>query len=303
MNTDYKSRFTAACVFHLSVAMLLCGCRVASERKVIGYFGPIDSLQTVVNDVNANNEKLPTLRGEGSFEAWLREDRSQKEQFVNGDLTLLYSQPQSIRIIAKKPAAGTIMEIAGNDERYWVILPTQDSLQWGSYQNLSKVDPKRVPIRPDLVLEVLGILPIDSNLMQSPVPTLRFNSDRDMYMVVWNAPIRTQWVAVKEIWYDRKTKLPTMVVLYDPDGKMVLVAQLSEHKAVEIEGKPEAQWPKVATKYVLNFPQIGSKFNFDLKTDLALNRGGAPNPRTFAFPNLNNAGVSHIIALDEPAAR
>jgi hypothetical protein len=47
----------------------------------------------------------------------------------------------------------------------------------------------------------------------------------------------------------------------------------------------------------------GSKFDFDLKRDLALKRNNAPNDRTFIRPNANNSGVSNNISLDESIAR
>jgi hypothetical protein len=275
-----------------------CRARVIEAHKPVNYLGPIDPIEQVIGTIATNNQKIPTLRGEGSFEAWIREAPQGKTQFVNGDLTLLYQQPQFIRIIAKKPAAGTIFDIGGNDTEYWVTLPTQDTMRWGSYANIENVDPELVPIRPDLVLEVLGILPMQTNLLQPPAPVMRFNSDYDMYMIVWSQPTQTHWAAVKEIWYDRKTLLPQMVLLFDASGRVVLRARLYDHKPVEIEGVPESQWPLAATRYELLFPLNGSKFDFDLKQDLALKRNNAPNQRTFVRPNANNSGVSNNIPLD-----
>jgi hypothetical protein len=271
---------------------------VIEQHKPVGYLGPIDPIQAVINGIAANNEKIPTLRGEGSFEAWIKETAQGKTQFVNGDLTLLYQQPQNIRIVAKKPAAGTIFDLGGNDREYWVTLPTQDTQRWGTYTNIENVDPDLVPIRPDLVLEVLGVLPVQTNLLQPPAPVMRFNSDYDMYMIVWSQPTQTHWAAVKEVWYDRQTRLPQMVLLFDATGRVVLRAKLYDHKPVEIEGQPESQWPMAATRFELLFPLNGSKFNFDLKQDLALKRNNAPNPRTFVRPDANNSGVSNIIPLD-----
>jgi hypothetical protein len=72
-----------------------------------------------------------------------------------------------------------------------------------------------VPVRPDLVLEVLGVSMIPTNFLAPPAPVMRFNSVNRAYMFVWSVPLRDRWAAQKEIWYDLDTKLPRLVLLFD----------------------------------------------------------------------------------------
>jgi hypothetical protein len=280
-----------------------CGCRNAPPPP--SYYGPTLPFNQVVEQINANAERIPTLRGEGHFEAWVRQPDQTKEQYVAGDLTLLYSRPRSLRFIGKDPILGPVFEIVSNNDRYWLIVkppnPDQQTMYWGTHDNASRVDPKTIPVRPDLLLEVLGIGAVPTNFLEPPVPVLRFNNDADAYMILWNARLPDRWAVVKEIWYDRTTLLPKLVNLFDPDGRVVLRAYLFEHKPVEVEGLPKDQWPKVATVYKLFFPQTQSRLNFDLKGGLVLKKGTVPNERSFAFPE--NPDVAHVINLDEQQGR
>src|SRR3954451_24640268 len=100
---------------------LIPGCRNSGieGHRPVGDLGPVEPIEQLVDQINSNNEKLPTLRGEGDFSAHIRDPTapSGKPQVIDGQLTLLYAQPRSIRIVAKNVAIGRIMEIAGNAER------------------------------------------------------------------------------------------------------------------------------------------------------------------------------------------
>ena len=281
---------------------MMVGCRAPSQPPVAAYFGPTLPLDELINQVNANDSKIPTLRGAGNFEAWIAPDRQTKPRYLNGQITMLFSQQQSMRLVGKKDIAGTLFDLGSNDERYWVIVrPETDTMWTGRWDQIAKADPEQLPIRPDLVLETLGVQPLATELKHSPVPVLRFNNDADVYMVVWSVPLQTRWAAQKEVWYDRKTLRPTNVLLFDENGRIVVRAYLRQPKKVQLDGKQESEWPLVATQYDLLFPATGSKMLINLE-DVALKRNGAPNPRSFTFPG-DDAGVSHVIDIDEPSAR
>jgi len=299
MDTDKKTwigrtRYLCSSVFIGGFAL---GCHnTPPQQRVVGYYGPTDPINRVVADINQNADRIPTLRGAGQFEAHIKDQG--KDNFVNGQITLLYQRPGSLRLVGKKDIAGTIFEVGSNDERYWVIIRGNDDTMWtGTWKNIDKVDPSQIPIRPDLLLEVLGIQSINTNLLEPPVPVMRFNSDYDAYMIVWNIKLRDRWAAQKEIWYDRQTKLPKLVNLFDENGRVVLSAYLSNHKPVEVSDVPKDQWPRVATSYRLFFPPNQSKMSIDLD-DVALKRNNAPNERSFTYPGAK-AGVSRVIELDE----
>ncbi len=280
--------------------LLLVGCHAPAHATREPYFGPTDPLKVVVNDVNARVENLSTLRAAGDFEATIVENG--KKHFVNGDMTLLYARPDKLRMVGKKDIVGNIFEIGTNGRQYWLIVRGDTDTMWyGEYAKLADASERarsRIPVRPDLLLEVLGVSAINTNLMTQPFPIMRFNNDYDVYMITWNIQLADRMAAQREVWYDRKTKLPTLVLLFDENGRVLLSAKLAKHRPVEVPNVNQDQWPQVATSYRIQFPESGTRISFEL-SDVALTRNGAPNDRTFGFPGADRAGVSHVINVDD----
>lgn len=279
--------------------VLICGCtpqRPAPTGRA--YFGPTEPLEAVVARINANNQPIRTLFAYHTFEATIYDEHG-KGTFVNGRGTLNYRKPGELLLQGKKEV-GSVFEIGSNPDRYWLtVVLGPDTMWWGYYRNLGKpcID-QSIPIRPDAMLEILGVGDIDTDFTREPAPTMRFNNDADAYMFVWNvrAVHPDRWIAYREIWYDRQTLRPTLVLLFDPDGRVILRAYLSNYQPLEIEAMPKERLPSVATQYRLFFPDSGSKMNFTL-SDVALQRNGKPDDRTFQFPK--QPGVSNIIQIDQ----
>lgn len=293
----------------LSACLLLIPCACAprraaeptSPRQQQPYTGPTDPMAVVVEAINRNNNLVPTLWARHYYEATIVDEQG-KGHFVNGDGALLYRRPQGMRLVGTKPGVGTVFEVGSTDDRYWLsIAPEMDTMWWGNYEHLGKPCVAQVPIRPDMVLEVLGVTTFNTNFLEPPVPVMRFNPDADAYTFVWNVPLPNRWVAVKEVWYDRQTKLPRLVLLFDENGRVVLRARLSNHTAVEVPDVPREQWPKVATNYQLYFPDTGTKMSFEL-SDLVLDKNGVPGRRGIAFPKADLEKFAKVIQLDEACA-
>ena len=133
----------------------------------------------------------------------------------------MYRAPREFALVGSKSPIGTVVKIGSNQDDYWFSLPAQggpDTAWWGRYKYLGADCTQPIPIRPDLLLEVLGVLTINPDLNQLPVPVMRFNHGADAYMFIWNtrSPRADRWLASKEVWYDRTTLQPTMVVGFDP---------------------------------------------------------------------------------------
>ena len=279
-----------------------CGPKNTQAGKKPPYYGPTETLSEVVAAVNANNSKLPTLWahiGRNGLEGSFVDDKGKRQDVVlNG--TLLYRAPQDVLVTGHHDALGDVLKLGSNDDQYWLLAkdPGPDTAWWGRYQFLGAPCADPIPIRPDLILAVLGISTINNDLTALPAPVMRFNPDEDAYMLVWNARLPDRWVATKEVWYDRATKRPKFVLLFDENGRVVLRAFLSQPKPVQVPGEQQALWPTVATHYELYFPENNARLRLTLD-DVRLSRGGAPNDLTFRFnPNPRAAGVSKVIQLD-----
>jgi hypothetical protein len=267
--------------------LALCGC-AAPAPKSTRYYGPTLSLPQLVEAINRNNQKIPSLWTRIRFlEAWFVDRQSHSEKYVNGNGNLLYSAPASIRVTAMKELVADLLDMGSDGTHFWLWQKHDNVFWWGEYADLEKPGAREIPIRPDLVLEVLGIRPIDPGLTEEPAPVLRFNNDADSYMIVWQKRLGDHWAALKEVWYDRATLRPSTVLLFDPDGRVVLRAWLSNFQPVRVANQAADQWPVMATQYRLFFPETGSRLNFELG-DLALTggRGDAfPKPISFQMPD------------------
>ena len=308
MNADKKEKLISG-FSHLRLSAFICGCivfvgcRPKNPPTQPAYTGPTETMQQVVQAINANNSRLPMLwariGGTGLDIAYVDDKGKRQTQVLGG--TLLYRAPQEVKLVGHHDLAGDVLVVGSNPNLYWLRVGTHDDGQawWGRYKYLGAECVEPIPIRPDLLLSVLGVSTVNVDLLADPVPVMRFNNRADAYMFIWSAhPQATDhWVAVKEIWYDRATKRPKLVVLFDMVGRVTLEAHLSDHKPVQLPNVPLNQCPTVATVYDVSMPETKGHLRLKL-LDVALSERGAPNDVTFRF-NPQSAGVPKVTQLDE----
>lgn len=280
-----------------ATCLVAAGCVNKPLPRHKGWYGETEPMREVVRQINRNNQELPTLWASHGYKATVVDDRKKSHTFT-GDGALLYRGPREMRLIGNKEFIGTIFEVGSTNDRFWLkLVPELDTMWWGNYKHLGKPCAEPIPLRPDLVVEVLGVGVINTDFSALPVPTMRFNHERGVYMFVWNAPLPDRWFAVKEVWYDRVNKRPTLVMLYDVNGRVVVRAELRNHRPVEIDGTPRDRWPVVAGEYRLFFPENGTRMEIDLR-EVMLNKRGSP-PRGLSFPDPSRAGVQRVVQIDQ----
>ncbi|MCC6239645.1 MAG: hypothetical protein IT448_05045 [Phycisphaerales bacterium] len=278
--------------------LILTGCAVSPPIKAAGYFGPTESMPQVIQQINRNNHAITSLWASHDFEADIADENGQRH-FINGDGELMFRQADDLRIIGRKPALPKpVFDIGANGQRYWLLLPTEiQRMWWGYFDNLSKPCVDELPIRPDLLLQVLGVGLFNDDLLHQPAPVMRFNNDADAYMFVWVYAASDHLIAQKEVWYDRKTHQPTLVLLFDTRGRIILRAYLSEHEPIAINTLAKDDLPMIATRYQLFFPDSKSTLVFKLHNP-ALSRRGFPKAASFAFPDNPPLPSENVIQVD-----
>jgi hypothetical protein len=276
----------------LCLSAMLCACAEAPPPRT-GYYGPTLPLGEVIAGINQNNTRIPTLWARQEFEANIVDPKNSEAHFVNGYGTLLYASPDCLRLVGKKEVTD-LFDMGTDGNKFWLRLtPQEDTFWWGNLADLDAGSSGEIPIRPDLILEVLGIRPADTSLLHEPAPVMRFSNTLDMYMIVWQYKLPDRWVAQKEIWYDRTTLQPRRVVLFDPDGRVEINAELSRFAQVKIDNFTQDQWPWIATRYSLSFPRTGSTMTLDLR-DVALSHNGFPKGVSFAMPDVDRLGQAGV---------
>jgi hypothetical protein len=86
-------------------------------------------------------------------------------------------------------------------------------------------------------------------------------------------------IVQKEVWYDRQTLLPRAVTFFYRSGRVILRADLRDHKPLDEDPKA----PKIATHFDLNFLQTGTKLVLNLR-ELKTSNRGKPDDAAFRFP-------------------
>jgi hypothetical protein len=278
-------------LFFLAALVLGGGCAAPPAQQ--GYYGPTLPLEQVVARINENNARIPTLWTREHFEGTLVDREKKKTTRIDGYGNLLYTSPNEIRLTAKNEFT-EFFQMGSDGLQFWFWDEQNKVFWWGDYSDMGRAGSADVPVRPDMVMEMLGIRRIDPSLLDEPAPTLRFNVIGDAYMIDWQARSGGRWVVLKEIWYDRQTLLPQKVLLFDDDGHVVVWALLGNYRQVEIPGVEKDQWPTMASRYELFFPYTGSTISFDL-SDMSLSNNGHPNAAAYRMPvpaTLSGLGVT-----------
>jgi hypothetical protein len=283
----------------LALTLLLTGCPPAPPPQA-PLNVPVDSLTDIILRINANNRQIPTLWAHQQFDGVIHDDKGNAHVVSAYSGVLLYRAPSEMRLLASNEF-GPIFEVGLNDQNYWMkVVPELDTLWWGKTANIGKPCGKPIPIRPDLLMNVLALGQIDPILVHEPFPILRFNNTADCYMIDFLDRLPDRLVVEKEIWYDRQTLNPTEVLLYEPDGRKLVSARLSKFQPVPIDGQPQDAWPTVATDYDLFFYDNGNTMKFRL-SDIALTDPKThtiPKAGSIHLPDLQRPDVKNVIQLD-----
>lgn len=253
----------------------------------------------VVSRINANNQKIPSLWATLNYSVTIN-DHGQVHTVSSDDGVLLYQRPSHFRLVGKKEFVGTVFDLGTNGQEFWLeVVPGTNRMWWGTYADLERMPLAElpIPIRPQDVLEVLGVGTIDTNFLAQPVSVMRYDNPADAYVFLFAYSGRDRWVALKEVWYDRTALRPRRVVLYDPDGRPVVAAQLSHDVRVQVPGEDPAGWPVMAGNFELFFPDSGSRMEFTLKDVRLYKQQGRvriPNGASFNLPDVQGTDIKSI---------
>ncbi len=260
-------------------------------RHTTYYDGPTLPLDQLLAQINQNNAKVRTLNASGTFLLTIPDETP-----LNGQLTLLYTKPDQIRILGDKDLAGRIFDLGTDGQKFWMVAKGRASTTWFGTNLGPGESTRQLPIAPQLLADVLGVATLNLDLLAQPIPTLRFNPDYDCYMLTWHQPLKDRWVTLREVWYDRANLEPKRIWLFDRNGRVVVRARLDrfEPMGTKNEGASRA---RTARGYELFFPETASKFTFELDA-VRDERGGRPNGMSYRF-NPDSQDTDKLINLDE----
>lgn len=287
--------------------ILLTGCQPPPpppKPQPVLYSGPLLTTPQIVQGLQARYAPLRTIWSRHDFAVSVLDNRG-RVRTLDGEGVLLLRKrnpgtegPTDLRLTGTKDIAGTVFDLGANRERAWLTLHGDiDTLYWLP-QGAEPVDPRAVPIRPDLVAEVLGVSDWVTDLSRYPTPVVTYQSDSDTYRITLvepAPPVQGGGIYLKsarEVWVDRSTLMIKRIVFYASDARPAVEANLGNW--VALRGTAGAFVP---TDISLSFPLSKATMRFTLRDPVA-SRNNLPSDISFRFPA--KLPVSKEVRLDQP---
>ena len=191
-------------------------------------------MQVVVDRVNRNNEAMDFLlhgdirSAEGEY---VEADGTRTRLSMTGDV--FFRKPRNL-FLRLKHTLGAGMEVGSNYREFWVwkrMDPPQ--YWWGLHELMTDVADADVPVRPDHLLEVVGLAPIRSGEECINRPAMRVMPEHYELSYLSCDVIRNLYYT-KSIAVDRYPPyLIRAVTYYRPDGHILMRAELSKYQQIE----------------------------------------------------------------------
>ncbi len=169
----------------------------------------------------------------------------------------LFHKPRNL-YLRLQPTWGTLTA-GSNDEAFWVWEQFQESrYYWGLHDEVDETDDLDIPLRPDHLVEVLGLgdLPTDTTGPLGPV----FWVGTTRYALLFMAEDAAgQRYLTKKIAIDRLAPhLVRSVVYFAPDGHPLVIAELSDYRPIEgaaalAPHRIRFEWPARRSRVELTF--------------------------------------------------
>lgn len=220
--------------------MLVLACGIAGCPRVEPGLGPPEEplpLQAVIERVNWNSGRMDfLLRGvNGSAVGRWRRSSDDTTPSTSFDMkvVLLYRKPRNLYLRMEHTLGGMI-EAGSNSREFWVWERAKENrYYWGEHQWLTNDAEIDLPVRPDVLLDVLGVgdLPTDTTGSQGPVLWVCENGYQ---LVFLDYDDQGQGYISKVMEIGRREPYLVQKILYfHPDGRPVMQVLLSDYRLVE----------------------------------------------------------------------
>ncbi len=207
------------------------GCRSGGSHQSSGPVLEPLSKEAAVALVNNNIAQIHgTLRATGSVDGHFVSPESRRRVNYSVDGTLFYLSPCYFRFDLKKLGDRQVL-FGSNEQYYWAYTKEDNDYVCGHTGGGIEED---IPLRPDQIIEALGLTPIPANgagaqmRVQREYQEIRFEG--------------------KEYWLDRRApRLVRKVVFRNADGSVAMISDLSDYRSAT--GGPalpymvSAEWP------------------------------------------------------------
>ncbi len=237
------------------LALASAGCPPRGGNINVEPLPPPAPLDRTIRQINQNTSKITkTLRALGDVDGQFR-DPDGVVRHYNLDGTMFYLPPNYFRF-SLKSLGDTKFIMGSNEDWYWFLDPNNKENHCGK-QGEYGVLPPDVPIRPDQVVDALGLRPIPTESTADELLVQRIDNEYQQILFIMRsvgASPSAQPVILKEYWLNlRNPGQITRVIFRDRNGVVEMDAHLGAYKTLESGGpllatELEAVWPKQEAK-------------------------------------------------------
>lgn len=281
----------------LMVISALLGCTgPGGKRPVVRR--PLDDMprEVVIHRINANTAAMDfVLRAGGvTAEGRYRTPDGDVEDFeMHG--RMLFRRPRDLYF--KLDHLLGQMEVGSNAEEFWVW-QRFDPVRywWGKHEGVSDMDLLDVPLRPDHLIEVLGLADLPTKPDPSLGPVFGIGSERyGLDFLGRDGTGRLYYE--KAIAIDRRPPFLIRAITYfEEDGHPLLQAQLSDYRLVE---GSEVQTPH---RIVVKWLETGNSLDLKITRMERYEKPGVERVFEKSPRQAGRSGLGEMIRVDHPVA-
>lgn len=242
------SRFRAAALVTAGALLLGCpiGCR-QPDRPILA----VIPISQAVNLVNRNDNLITTcLKAEGSAAGHFT-DQAGRRRTVDLRAVLQVIAPRHLYLTLKSGLGTEEMLVGSNQEQYWLhVRRDDDTYRHGTHAAGAPAMDAPLPLRPDLLIEALGLNPLPTDTTGPDGPVQRIVAEHQQLIFLTYAA-NGQGLIRKEYWLDRREpRLIRRIIFRDAMGQVVMDSQLSDHGHLAgasdgplLPGRVRVEWP------------------------------------------------------------
>ncbi len=219
----------------LTAVLLAC---VAGCPPGEGGLGPFEEplpIGAVVERVNLNSQRMDFLLRAVNGSAVGKWQRGPDGSATSFDMKahLLYRKPRDLYLRMEHTLNARI-EAGSNNREFWVWERLNDNrYYWGEHEWLANSRQADLPIRPDVLLDVLGVgdLPTDTTGSEGPVLWV---AEKCYQLVFLSYDDEGQGYIGKVMEIGRREPyLVDRILYFNPDGRPIMEVLLSEYKPIK----------------------------------------------------------------------
>ena len=217
-------------------------------------------LHEAIGKVNRNSAGIDVCLKANAHANGYWADQTGGRRAFNSDATVLVIAPSHLYGTFKVLGSEELL-LGSNADKYWLYIKRdENTYRVGTYTRLDESEASSLPIRPDMLIEALGLNPLPETTVGTAGPVQRITDDHQQLLFLAYTD-EGQGIVTKEYWLDRfEPRLIRRIVFRDPMGQTIMCSQLDDYKPLTdggplLPGEVHVRWPLEGSELELRIRQ------------------------------------------------